>query len=79
MPYGTDMTKAELRQELKRHRGAMTRAALAAGISKQHLSNFLSGHDQLSLKAAVRLVRHLRRQRIKVDVAELASEEASHP
>lgn len=70
------MTKAELRQELKRHRGAMTRAAMAAGISKQHLSNFLTGHDQLSLRAAVRLILYLKRHKLNVSLTDLAGEDA---
>lgn len=53
----------------------MTRAAKAAGITRAHLSNYLSGSDNLSLKTAHLLARHLQRIGIEVSLTDLAEEQ----
>ena len=67
------MDRSAVRELLSRNRGDHRRAAVAVGVSPQHLSGFLVGRDELAVVKLLRLAAHLRAHHgVQVDIEQLA-------
>mgnify|MGYP002359612102 FL=1 len=71
------MSRTEIRQYLLRNR-RQRRAALAIGVSPQHLGAWLQGRARagLSMRKLVKLVDYLRRDGLEVSLEDLVREVA---